>query len=804
MIKYYLKLALRNLQGNKVTKGVKIIGMALAITISMVIFLFVNHELNYDCFFSNHKNVYRILNDVKQKDGTQSKGAATPIPLAEEIKQNFPEIQYICRITKNEQSIFYYNEFIFETNSTFYADSTFFKIYDVNIIAGDANSILSEPKTAAISKTTAKKIFGNEEAIGKTIKLNNQGSYTIAGVFEDFPTSSIMNPEIILSMLSSNWVSINGKSRWDSHILSTIVLLQPETDLKNLSEKINKLTADKVKLYPGHQEWKFEFQPITEVHFDKYSWGGFKQGINKEVLHILILVALFIIIIALLNHVNISTNLRLKQIKQNSIDKVFGMKKKQQFLKILTETKCDFFTSFVLAIILLLLFLPQINQLLDKNILLFSYPLIWIFYITGLILISFLTAYFESIIVSKINFVSALKGKLGEKQSGKWIKQTVLITQYAIAVILIFLTAVVYMQTRYLINRDLGMNRENIIVIEAQTIKIGQPEGKTKKQLFIDEIKKFPEVKSATFTNVIPGKVSSSVYKYFVQGQPSESAISCLRIITDNNFIETFDIPLIAGENLRQQKNGNPNTDIIITKSSIRFFGFKNPMEAVGKTIVRPFSNNLLLNVVGVTDDFFINNLYARDIKVGITMEYNDDNKCDFAIKYNAANALTLVEKIQETWKDVFEEPSMNYYFLNDSYRKVYKTELIQRQIFLLFAFTAVIIACFGIFAMAFETIVQRTKEIGIRKVNGAKTQNILTLLFRNYVGIISIAIIPGLIIAYFVASRWLENYDNKIPISWYFFIVPIVFIAIATLISVIYHSYKAAVSNPINALKYE
>jgi putative ABC transport system permease protein len=804
MIKYYLKLALRNLQGNKVTKGVKIIGMALAITISMVIFLFVNHELSYDCFFSNHENVYRILNDVKQIDGTQSKGAPTPIPLAEEIKQNFPEIQYICRITKNRQDIFYYNEFIFETNSTFNADSTFFKIYDVNIITGDANSILSEPKTAAISKMTAKKIFGNEEAIGKTIKLNNRESYTISGVFEDFPTSSIMNPEIILSMLSNNWVSINGKSRWDSHILSTIVLLQPETDLKYLSEKINNLTADKVKLMPGHQEWKFEFQPITEVHFDKYSWGDFNPGVNRELLHILQLVALFIIIIALLNHVNISTNLRLKQVKQNSIDKVFGMKKKQQFLKILTETKFDFFTSLVLAIILLLLFLPQINQLLDKNILLFSYPLIWIFYITGLLLISFLTAYFESIIVSKINFVSALKGNLGKKQSGKWIKQTVLITQYAIAVILIFLTAVVYMQTRYLINRDLGMNRENILIIKAQTIKINQPEGKTKKQLFLDEIKKFPEVKSATFTNVIPGKTSATVYKYFAQGQPSENAINCLRIQTDNNYIETFDIPLIAGENIRQQKNGNPNTDIIMTKSSVRFFGFKNLMEAVGNTIVMPFSDNLLLNIVGVTDDFFINNLYARDIKVGIIMEYSDNNNCDFAIKYNDTNELTLVKKIQETWKDVFEEPSMNYYFLNDSYRKVYKTELIQRQIFILFSFIAVIIACFGIFAMAFETIVQRTKEIGIRKVNGAKTQNILILLFRNYVGIISIAIIPGLIITYLVASRWLENYDNKIPISWYFFIIPIVLIAIATLISVIYHSYKAAVSNPINALKYE
>lgn len=803
MIKYYLKLALRNLQGNKVTKGVKIIGMALAITISMIIFLFVNHELNYDCFFSNHENVYRILNDVKQMDGTQSKGAPTPIPLAEEIKQNFPEVQYICRITKNRQDIFYYKEFIFETKSTFNADSTFFKIYDVNIITGDANSILSEPKTAAISKMTAKKIFGNEEAMGKIIKLNNQESYTITGVFEDFPTSSVMNPEIILSMLSNSWVSINGKSRWDSHILSTIILLQPETDLKYLSEKINNLTADKVKLMPGHQEWKFEFQPITEVHFDKYSWGDFNPGVNKELLHILQLVALFIIIIALLNHINISTNLRLKQVKQNSIDKVFGMKKKQ-FLKILTETKFDFFTSLVLAIILLLLFLPQINQLLDKNILLFSYPLIWIFYITGLLLISFLTAYFESIIVSKINFVSALKGNLGKKQSGKWIKQTVLITQYAIAVILIFLTAVVYMQTRYLINRDLGMNRENILVIKAQTIKINRSEGKTKEQLFLDEIKKFPEVKTATFTNVIPGKVSATVYKYFAQGQPSESAINCLRIQTDNNYIETFDIPLIAGENIQQQKNDNPNTDIIITKSSVRFFGFKNPMEAVGSTIVMPFSDNLLLNVVGVTDDFFINNLYARDIKVGIIMEYSDNNNCDFAIKYNASNALTLVKKIQETWKDVFEEPSMNYYFLNDSYRKVYKTELIQRQIFILFSFMAVIIACFGIFAMAFETIVQRTKEIGIRKVNGAKTLNILTLLFRNYVEIILIAIIPGLIIANFVTSRWLENYDNKIPISWYFFIVPIVLIAVATLISVIYHSYKAAVSNPVNALKYE
>ncbi len=798
MIKYYLKLALRNLQGNKVTKGVKIIGMALAITISMIIFLYVNNELNYDRFFSNHKNVYRILNDVKKMDGTQGKGASTPYPLAEEIKQNFPEIQYICRISSNQQQPFYYNDIIFDINR-FHADSTFFKIYDVNIIAGDANSILSEPYTAAISKMTAKKIFGNEEAIGKTIKWYNVVSITITGVFEDFPKSSTMNPEIILSMLSDKWIKDNIK-RWDIHAALTIVLLQPETDLKYLSEKINNLTADKVKLSAvhGHQEWKFEFQPITEVHFDKNSWGGFNKPINKEVLHILLLVALFIIIIALLNHVNISTNLRLKQVKQNSIDKVFGMKKKQQFVKILTETICDFFTSLVLAIILLLLFFPQINQLLDKNILLFSHPLIWIFYITGLLLISFLTAYFESIIVSKINFVSALKGKLGKKQSGKWIKQTVLISQYAIAVFLIFLSAVVFMQTRYLINRDLGMDRENILVIKPQFIKFG------KNQLFIDEVKKFPEVKSATFTNVIPGK-GSNINKYFVSGQPSESAISCLRIQTDNNFIETFDIPLIAGENLRQQKIGNPKTDIIMTKSSVRFFGFQNPMEAVGKTIVWPSSNNLLLNIVGVTDDFFITNLYARDIKIGIIMQNSDLNIWYvFAIKYNTSNALTLIKQIEETWKEVFEEPSMNYYFLNDSYRKVYKTELIQRQLFLLFALMAVIIACFGIFAMAFETIVQRAKEIGIRKVNGAKTQNILTLLFRNYVGIILIAIIPGLIIANFVASRWLENYDNKIPVSWYFFIVPIVLIAIATLTSVIYHSYKAAVSNPINALKYE
>jgi len=799
MFKYYLKLALRNLQGNKLTKSVKIIGMALAIAVSMIIFLFVNHEQNYDRFFTNHQNVYRLLIFENYTDGSQVlTNKAVPVFGTEELKQNFAEIQHITKVRKEADPTYFYNNEVYEFNDSYNVDSTFFKIFNVKLLLGDRGNVLNQPGSAVISSNVAKKIFGNKNPIGETIIEYNRNPFIITGVFEDFPSSSHILPDIIKSFKKGHNVYRDvGRNQQTINY----VLLREGVNIVQLEESINKESTSWFASREDIVSVKNILQPVTEIHTQKYEINEQVPGISKELLRLLVLVALFILLVAWLNHLNISTNQRLKQIKQNSVDRVFGMGHKQNFYKIFVENLSDFVFSCLIAAFLITLFLPVINALLEKQIDMFSVPRIWGLFIAGILSLSLLSALIEMLLISKVSFINSLKGQLGGKKSGKWMKKSVLVAQYAISVVLIFFTAIVFVQSKYLINRDIGMEKDNIIIFSTRHKQFTTQEEINKKIIFTEENKKNSGLKSATFCSSIPGSITD--YQSISRTDEPDKIVLMQTIATDENYLKTFQIELIAGENLRR-KLPQDQYEILIDRTSSKLFGFETPTDAIGNSIFY-YQWNTQMKIVGIIEDFNTHNLGYMGQETGNFLGYHMNyNRRYLAVNYGGTNPQQVINKIQDKWKEVFNEAPPMYYFLNDSYRKVYKSELVQRKLFLLFAFTAIIIACFGLFAMAFETIVQRTKEIGVRKVNGAKIIDILNLLFSDYIRIIIIAVVPGLLIGYFISSNWLKEYAIKISISWYFFILPFVVLGCITLVSVMYHSYKAAVSNPIEALKYE
>jgi putative ABC transport system permease protein len=801
MILYNIIFSIRNLLREKVSTLVKIVGLCLGLTIFLVIFSYVNFERSYDTFFSNYKNVSRIGFENISESGQVWNGAYTPVPLMEEAIKVCPEVVSATRLyNADRESAFFVDDQAYETSESYFVDSSFFTVFNVDLLYGNRKTVLENPNTTVLSKTTAKKIFGEENPVGKEINYKNQRSLIVTGVFEDFPVNSTVKADILISFNTRNFIYPNRIGDWNLHFVGVYMLLQPGADQDNIARKLTEIASANRPTNSKNASWRIYLEPIEKIHLYTQVINGNTSTVSSKTINLLLFIAFFILVIALINHLNLSITQVLKRIKQIGIERASGQKQLQLLGKSICESTIVFAVALVITIALMLVIVPAVNTSLSTSI---TWKIVnwqYLVKVFGILSIGIIvTALFELLFISRVQLTNALAGKLNNSNGNKGLKRVLISFQFLVSLVLISVTLVFYYQTTFMFEKDLGMENSNMIVVKGNTLDLSGKEYPDKLNSFKQELLSYPNITGVTTSNVIPGQHAYSDGVGLVS-DPNMGFVNNSIIQTDNDFIQTYNIKLIAGRDfsnlpVRSDKHA------IINEKCAKALGFENAEEAIGQKIIRDYLNKEY-EIVGVTENFSISNSVSDVVPLTIYKARRENRF--YSIKYSSMQPGEVVSQIKSAWKKVLNEDACRYFFLDNSYKKVYESEFLQVKIYSICSLMAVIIACIGLFGLAYYSIVEKTKEIGVRKVNGARESDILMLIYKEYFNLIILSTIPGVIIAYLISLKWLENYYHKIELGVQFFILPVLIMVMVTIITISYNAIIAATKNPVEALRNE
>lgn len=800
MIGYNLKLATRNLASEKVSSIIKITGLALGLVVFMLITLYTDYEKSYDTSIPDAENIWRIGFVNTKETGEQWNGAYVPVPLINEIYDKCPEVSSAVRLYSQGDDVpFYKDEIVFETNNCFFVDSAFFSVFKLPILNGDDQDPLKEPNSIALSQSMATKIFGNEDPIGKQLKYRNSTPVTVSCVFQDMPDNSSIKYDALISMYTPNFV-YNNNHNWDLHFVKVFLKVQQGTNAALLANKISLLAEGNKPKFSQTSTWEFYLETLPDIHLRSKVYYGRESTINTGTIRLISFISVFILIIALINHINLSVSQFLNSVKQIGVERVSGQSSVQLVAKKLAENTFVFFIAFIFSVILLLPLISFLNSILNKDISIGNIGFAYISKTIIVLIIGVLTTTFcEVIILLRVNLSDALKGKLKGAYGNTYLKRGLIAFQFLVSLVLLFVTLVFYLQANYMLNKDIGLTTDNVLVVKGNTINSsGGTDYASKISSFRNELKQFSWIKNVTVSNVVPG-IGSYTDGVALAADASNRFCNNSIIVTDNEFLKTYNLQLIAGSNFPETSTNRSLA--IISKRSAQKLGFTNFEDAIGKTITREYLDKDY-EIVGVVDDFTVSNLVNEIYP--ITMYYSNSKNSFYSISYNSTNTNKVLRQVENAWMEIFDQSSCRSFFINDSYKNVYENEYQQVKLYSTCALMAILIACIGLFGLAYYSILLKTKEIGIRKVNGARIREVIWMIYYEYFILILLAAIPGFMVAFLIATKWLENYYFKINLGVITYLIPIVLMTIVTIITVSYHAIKASVQNPIKALRYE
>ncbi len=800
MLKHFFNIAIKCIKHERLSSIVKITGLSLGFAIFFLIMTYIHYEKSFDNYFSNSPEVYRLGFTNTSENGEIWNGSFCPVPLAETIQKSFPEVKAACRLYQEDMApTLVYDNIAYEDMNCYFVDSTFHSVINHNIIKGSKKGLLSKPNTVTISEHLAKKIFKDEDPIGKTIKYNNVVPLEITGVFEDEPRNASIKYDALISMSTPNFVYPKNNNNWDLWFAKTLVLLNPGTDYNQLSEKISTLVSQFKPQSSKNNIWSVYLEPIEKIHLYSKVETGRESSMTGKTISLLYLIAFFILSIALVNHLNLSISHALDRLKLSGIEKVSGQKPVQLFLKVIIENLVIFSVSLVFSIILLLIITPVLNHALETGISFHTFDITLLLVIMTVFIVSILLlSAVDFFIHSKVHLITALQGKISNKSSEKNWRQVFVSFQFIISIVLITSTLVFFSQTNFMMKKDIGMDTNKILVINGNTL-FHLDNYKTRCTSFKDELMNNPNIHAVSGSNVIPAHHAFSDDVHCLS-DPNRKLTNSSIIMTNSEFIDTYSIKLLAGHNFPANTNKNVRK-AIINKACAEALGYENPEDAVGETIVRGFLNRNY-EVCGVTDNFNLSNQIKNNIPFTI---YFDNNTYRYiSVKYSSLSYSEIKSQVEKTWHNIFPEEICRTFDLTDSYLKTYAQEKMQVNFLSICSLIAVIIACIGVFGLAFHSITLKTKEIGVRKVCGARVFDIIKIIIQNYLVIITISTTISVIPAYLLAKQWLESYYFKIQLNAFYFLAPMFLISFVTLLTISYHSVKAAMNNPVKALRYE
>lgn len=807
MFKNYLKVALRNLSKHKVYSFIKIAGVAISIAACFLILNYINFELSFDRFHENGKSIYRVTNDRFQDGELIQHGVITYPSVFPTMYADYPEVINFTRVSTTSRGFISRGEIGFD-ESIFYADAGFLSMFSFPLIIGDVQTALAEPYSILLAESVAERYFGNnwrdENILGEVLTRDNDYELTVTGVFEDIPENSHMTFNILVSYLTlGKAYDPRMVDSWRNSNFYGYLQLKPGTDPRSLEKKFVEFSKKYFKgtEVTGYRE-DFFLQPLYAIHLNsnyEYDWV---HG-NGTVVTALILIAGFILIIAWVNYINLTTARSLVRAREIGIRKVIGAQKSQIIKQFLFESVLVSAIGLLVAFGIVVLLQPVFSDLLNIQ---FSSSLlssgVGMAFLLLFIVGTALSGLYPAFVSSSFAPLSVLRGRIVRSNQGRLLRKGLVVFQFVLSFALIAGTYAVYSQIDYMMNRDLGMNIDQVIVLNGPRLTRWNATYYNNISSFKSELMQYPAISHVTTSRRLPGRRTGRIFNIQRLGGDSQQRFTTSDIGVDHDYFETFDMKVLAGRGFdRTDHNINFRAikSVVINESASKLLGFASPEDAY-QAGIRFWRQEW--EIVGVVADHHQQSLHVPVEPIIFTPQYSTGNF--FFVKASAENLPQTIANVEGEYKRFFPGNSFTYFFLDEFFNRQYQVDQHFRTAFILFASLGVLLACLGLFGLSFFTTVQRTKEIGIRKVVGATTGNILSLLLKDFSKIILLAAVLASPLTYYVINQWLAGYAYHINVSWTMLAVPGLMTLVIALLTVSYQTLKAALLNPVDPLKCE
>lgn len=807
MIKNYFKIAWRNITRHKGYSAINILGLAIGIAACLLILQYVNFELSYEDFHTNKDRLYRVQQDRYDNGKLSTQWAAGAYAVGNSFKEAIPEIEDYVKLVPDRPVIAEKDNQPLKLEKVFFASSSFFKMFSYPVMYGNGDSAFTKPFTAALSASSANKLFGSTDVVGKIIKLNRNSDYTITAVYKDMPANTQLKPDILLSYPTFlKWTTDslgNGPETawaWDGCL--TYVQLRKDADPMAVEKKfipiVERFTGEEFKRM--NASVVYHLQPLKDIHLYSHYIQEPETNGDGNTVYLLLGIALFIVVIAWINYINLATARAVNRAKEVGIRKVAGSHRKQLIIQFLSESALLNGIALVLAIVLVLFSIPGFNALTGQqlSLSLFANMAFWAALAALFFIGVFFSGMYPAFVLSGFRPIEVLKGKLSGTGKGAFLRKGLVVFQFAASLFLLTGTFVVYKQIQYMRQQSLGLNVEQTLVVTNPTV-LNDTTYAGNMNTLKQRLLQMPAVKSAALSTTVPGQPVDWNAGGIKLAGSDESTQKQYRVIgVDYDYLQAYGLKLVAGRPFSKDY-GTDDHAVIFNKKGIEQLGFNKPEEALGKKI--DFLGEQY-TITGVADNFHQQSL--REAFEPLIIRLIPDTRGYLSIKTNTQNQAAVIAAVKQEWSALFPGNVFDYFFLDDHFDKQYKADQRFGKVFGLFTTLAILVACMGLFGLASFTTLQRTKEIGIRKVLGASVISILELLCREFAVLLIIAFFVAIPIAWITTSNWLQGYAFRLHIQWYYFALPFIVIVCIALVTVSYQSLKAAIANPVKSLRTE
>lgn len=804
MIKNYITTTLRNLMKNKLYSTINVVGLAIGITACILIMLYVQFELSYDKFHEKSDRIYRVNLSTSTNSEDRNLPVSSP-PLARVMQNEIPEVEEAVRVDKYYQPVIEYKDKVYNETKWCFVDANFVKVFSTSFIYGDPGTALAEPYAVVLTETTAKRYFGKENPIGQTLTRKLNESYTVTGVIKDFPENSHLKPDFLASIKS---MPLDNNMNWINNILYTYVLVKEgisseDVDVK-LKDVVKKYVGPYMKEHKGVSleevaakgvQYSYCTQPLTEIHLDNTVWWGPEPTGNRSYLIIFSIIAIFIMVVACINYMNMSTARSVNRSKEVGLKKLLGSNRNNLVLQFLSESVFVTLIALALALALIKVLLPAFNHLIGKQ-LVFNYtgnfstfPLMLVF---GIV-IGIIAGIYPAFFLASFKPVKVIKGIHTSSGSHGKLRSGLVVFQLIVAIVLFSGTFLISKQLNFLQKQELGFNKENLVIIKNADYLW------TKKSSFKSELLAQSGILQISNSTGIPGR---SEYGSTFFHELASDASGAAQLWVDADFFKTYEVELTQGRFFDEESSANSKS-IVLSESALKNLNIEDP---IGKKVYkRQKTDETTFTIIGIIKDFHLNSLHQKMSPLVLFDDHDMlmSNGLYLSIRISGDIQQNL-RNIKQTWDKYADGQPLDYVFFDEDFGRLYATDVQTRKIVSIFSVLAISIACLGLLALAAFVAEQRTKEIGVRKVNGARIGQILYSLNQNFMKWVVIAFVISCPIAYYTMSKWLEGFAYKTSLSWWVFALAGLAALVVTMVTVSWISWRAAARNPVEALRYE
>jgi putative ABC transport system permease protein len=794
MIRNFLKIAFRNLAKHKLFSFINVLGLSAGMTACFLIALYVHFELTYDAFNKKADRIYRLAADVQSSAGTLQY-SITSWPFGPALQNDFPEIEAFTRVSK-QSYLFRKGDVKFNEESTMLADSSIFQVFDLKLLEGDPKTALKAPFSVVLTESAAKRYFGKRPAMGGILLVGDKGDAAqVTGIMQDPPVNSQLRGDVFLSMTThTRHYNTAVNDEWGNFGTTTYLLLRPGTDPSTLSGKFPAFLRNHMGRLMQQENISMDLllEPLRDIYL--HSKREAEQSGSIENIYTFTIIAVFILLIACINFVNLTTARSLERAREVGVRKAVGAGRWLLARQFIAESLLMSFLSFLFSVILSTALLPLFNELSGKTISrgLAQEPLSVGILFLGSMLIGLASGIYPALVLSSFEPVKVLKGKFATSGKGAMIRKGLVTVQFAISIALIIGTMVVYSQLDFMRSHELGFTKDQTIVI--------RPGSGNGRNALKTKLQGLSGVRSVAASSAVPGGPNSQAHSK-LENSRGEMQIATLDVYrVDFDFIPQYDLKVVAGRPFSNEFTSDSTKALIVNEATVKLLGYRSPGEAIGKKFSQWDREG---RIVGVVKDFNFKSL-KENVKP-LTFRLLDPWNSDLlSVRLDGRNVKATLEAIKTQWEMQYPDRPFSYYFLDEFYDRQYRADERFEALFLNFAALAIFISCMGLLGLASYTTIQRTKEIGLRKVLGASVASIVSLLSKDFLQLIGLAFLIAAPVAWFAMHRWLEGFAYKTAIDLWVFLAAALLSALVALATISFQSIRAALMNPVKSLRSE